>query len=199
MPAGFAYLQPAENAVIPVLLKGAGVEWLLELAPVGSPSPAIDIARHRMLLAGDQWCFPVQAPAVQMPFADESLPAVLLRHLFQPGVPANLLEEVLRCLAPGGLLVTVSANPWHQASWRELGPRTLYLPAWPRLLLRHARHDLQLQIPRRRHWGGLLPGLSPILVVVARKPPRPARIRQLRFGKVGAGGRVAAASQYRAA
>ena len=201
MLAGFAHLQPAENACVPVLVDSAGVDWLLELAPVGSPSPALKAPRHRMLLDGNgQWCFPCRAPASQLPLDDESLPAVLMRHLFQPGVPADLLEEVLRCLKPGGLLVSVSANPWHRASWRELGRNTLQLPAWPKLLLRHARYNLQLQIPRRRQWRGLLPGLSPVLVVVARKPPRAAPVRKLEFSKADkVRGRVAAASQCRAA
>jgi SAM-dependent methyltransferase len=179
MTAGFASLQQAENAVIPELLKGVGVDWLVELAPATSPSPAIEVPRHRLLHDANGWIWPFRGEGSCLPFADESLPAVLVRHLFWDADAEARFEEVLRVLAPGGLIVSVTANPWHRNSWRELGRDSLRLPVWPRFLFIHARHDLILQIPRRQYWTGVIPGLSPLLLVVGRKPPRAATIRRL--------------------
>ncbi|MFU8878371.1 MAG: methyltransferase domain-containing protein [Wenzhouxiangellaceae bacterium] len=181
MDAGFAGLQNTENRLVPEIVAAAGVDWLLECAPVTSPSCALDAPRHRLLLSRDEWVWPCRLPMDLLPFADQTLPAILLRHVFwQPQAPA-LLTEAVRCLKPGGLLVSVSANPWHRASWGELGRDALHLPAWPRLLMQHARFSLQLQIPVRQQWFGLIPGVSPLLLVVARKPPRPAQVRRLQL------------------
>ncbi|MBY6203404.1 class I SAM-dependent methyltransferase [Halomonas denitrificans] len=195
MSAGFASLQQAENALVPRVLHGAGVDWVLELSPASSPSPAIDVPRHRMLLDATGWIWPVRSTAALLPFADESVPAMLVRHLFWDFDARARFDEVLRVLAPGGLVVSVSANPWHRASWRELGRDALKLPVWPRFVYQHASHDLELQIPRRRHWASVLPGVSPLLLVVGRKPPRAATVRrlELRRGFVGAGGAYGAA------
>lgn len=178
MSAGFARLQNAENALVPEVLAGAGVDWVLECAPAAGPSPRHGVPRHRMLLAGAEWIWPCRLPADHLPFADETLPAVMIRHLFWlPQGPA-LLEESIRCLKPGGLLLSVSANPWHRGSWRELGRDALHLPAWPRFLMQHSRHRLQLQIPARERWRGFV---SPLLLIVARKPPRAAPVTRLRY------------------
>ncbi len=182
MLAGFASLQTAENRLLPGLIADAGASWLLEMAPATSPSPALGVPRHRMLLGSEGWIYPCRAPVDELPFADESLPGLLLRHLIQPGIDAEALTmESLRCLKAGGLLISVSANPWHPAAWRELGGRSLRLPAWPRLLMMYARHGLELSIPRRQQWSGLVPGITPVLVVVARKAPRPAKVEPLRL------------------
>lgn len=183
MTAGFASLQHAENAVVPAVLRSAGVDWLVELAPAASPSPAVDVPRHRMLLDDTGWIWPCRASGDTLPFGDEQLPALLLRHLFWDRDADRRFGEAMRVLKPGGLVVSVSANPWHRASWRELGRDALKLPAWPLLLYRHARHDLQLQIPRRQYLASVLPGLSPLLLVVGRKPPRAATVRRLDFGR----------------
>lgn len=179
MSVGFASLQQAENAVIPELLRGAGVQWLVEFAPAVSPSPAIDVPRHRVLHDASGWIWPFRGEGDTLPFADESLPAILVRHLFWDERAQGRFEEALRALAPGGLVVSVTANPWHRNSWRELGRDSFRLPAWPRFLYLHARHDLMLQIPRRQYWTSALPGVSPLLLVVGRKPPRSATVRRL--------------------
>lgn len=203
MTAGFASLQQAENAVVPGVLRSAGVDWLVELAPAASPSPAIDVPRHRMLLDDNGWIWPFRASGESLPFGDEQLPALLLRHLFWDDDAEPRFAEAMRVLKPGGLVVSVSANPWHRASWKELGREALKLPAWPRLLVRHARHDLQLQIPRRQYLASVLPGLSPLLLVVGRKPPRAATVRRLdfgrRFGAAGSAVGTAAGTNCRAA
>lgn len=191
MIAGFARLQNAENELVPRLIADAGVDWLVECAPAASPSPAIRVPRHRMLLDGGQWVWPCRLPADLLPFACDSLPAIVLRHLFWMESGNSLLAEAIRCLKPGGLLVSVSANPWHRYSWRELGKNTLHLPAWPKFLMQHARHQLLLQYPARQQWRGFIPGVLPLLVVVARKPPRAAPVERLRLRRtVAASGRA---------
>lgn len=181
MIAGFARLQNTENDLVPRLVRDAGVDWIVECAPTESPSSAIGVPRHRMLLDGREWVWPCRLPAGLLPFADDALPAILLRHLFWLESGPALLEESVRCLKPGGLLVSISANPWHRCSWRELGTDALRLPAWPGFLMQHARHQLWLQSPPGRSWQGLIPGVAPLLVVIARKPPRAAPVRKLQF------------------
>ncbi|MEM7054131.1 MAG: hypothetical protein AAF446_06235 [Pseudomonadota bacterium] len=199
MPAGFAGLQGAENALVPGLIESSGVDWLVEMAPLISPSPAIAVSRHRMLFDNSGWVWPFRAPTAELPFMDEALPAILLRHVFQPSVDVSLFDEALRCLIPGGLLISVSANPWHRAAWRELGRAALQLPAWPQLLVRYSQHDLQLQSVGRQRWRGLIPGLSPILVVMARKPSRAAPVTRLRIGYPQVSSAPMPATQCRAA
>jgi len=181
MIAGFARLQNAENELVPRLIADAGVDWLVECSPAASPSPAIRVPRHRMLQDDGQWVWPCRLPADLLPFASDSLPAIVVRHLFWLDSGSSLLAEAIRCLKPGGLLVSISANPWHRHSWRELGRNTLQLPAWPRFLMQHARHQLLLQYPARQQWRGFIPGVAPLLVVVARKPPRAAPVERLRL------------------
>jgi len=181
MIAGFARLQNAENAMVPKLIADAGVDWIVECAPAASPSSAIRVPRHRMLRDSTEWVWPCRLPADLLPFANEALPAVLLRHLFWLGAGSELIEESVRCLKPGGLLVSISANPWHHYSWRELGRDAFRLPAWPRFLMQHARHQLLLQYPARQQWRGFIPGVVPLLIVVARKPPRAASVRPLKL------------------
>ncbi len=184
MIAGFAQLQTVENALVPDLVHAAGVDWLVELAPASSPSPALRAPRHRMLTDRDGWVWPCRLPSNLLPFQDESLPAILVRHLFWLDFAPALLAECIRCLKPGGLLVSVSANPWHRGSWTELGRHALQLPAWPRFLMQHGRYDLLLEVPARARLSGMVPGISPLLVVAGRKPPRGTRVRRLEFGRV---------------
>lgn len=199
MIAGFARLQRAENEVVPRLIRDAGVDWMVECAPTASPSPVIDAPRHRMLLDASEWVWPCRAPAGMLPFGDEALPAILLRHLFWLQSGPALLEESVRCLKPGGLLVSISANPWHRFSWQELGREAFRLPAWPRFLMQHARHQLLLQYPARQQWQGFVPGVTPLLVVVARKPPRAASVQKLRLQRATGGGPRAVPTSCRAA
>ena len=51
MIAGFARLQNLESELVPQVLRSAGVDWVLELAPAASPSPRADVPRHRMLFS----------------------------------------------------------------------------------------------------------------------------------------------------
>ncbi|MCH8478972.1 MAG: hypothetical protein LAT56_13670 [Wenzhouxiangella sp.] len=179
--AGFTSLQTVENALVPAALGESLPEWLLEIAPVSAPSPALTLRRSRLLFDGSSACWPFRCRLDALPMDSDSVPAGLLRHVWQPGVLADPLDEVLRILKPGGLLVSVSANPWHHRAWRELGRSALRLPSWPHLQVLHARHALQLTVPSAGQWRGMVPGLTPVLVLVARKPRRPARVQPLRF------------------
>jgi SAM-dependent methyltransferase len=184
MIAGFARMQHLENELVPDLLRSAGVDWLVELAPAASPSPGAHVPRHRMLLDDGGWVWPCRLPGGLLPFGDEALPAVLMRHLFWLDCGPDLLRETVRCLKPGGLLVSVSANPFHRGSWEELGRGALQLPAWPRFLMQHGRYDLQLEVPPRTGWRGMIPGVAPLLVLAGRKPPRGNRVRPMRFRRL---------------
>jgi SAM-dependent methyltransferase len=197
--AGFAGLQSAENRLVPSALGGSDADWVLEIAPVSGPSPALDRPRTRLMFDSRNFCWPLRASLDEWPLDDESVPAMLLRHVWQPAVKADPMDEVMRVLKPGGMLVSVSANPWHRLAWRELGKRSLMLPSWPHLQLLHARHGLSLSMPAASHWRGMVPGLTPVLVLVARKPSRPARVQPLRFKQPKMVGSSMPATQCRAA
>ncbi|TVQ28767.1 MAG: hypothetical protein EA370_16105 [Wenzhouxiangella sp.] len=179
--AGFTSLQSAENALVPAALGDPLPEWLLEIAPVTAPSPALDVDRSRLLFDRDAACWPFRCRLDELPLDDDAVPAVLLRHVWQPGLSVDPLDEVLRVLKPGGLLVSVSANPWHRRAWQELGRSALRLPSWPHFQVLHARHSLSLSVPSAGRWRGLVPGLTSVLVLVAHKPRRPARVEPIKF------------------
>lgn len=195
----FAALQSVENRLVPAAFGGLSPQWVLEMAPVTSPSPSLALDRERVLFNAAGCCWPFRSPLDELPLDSDSVPAVLLRHLWQPGLAADPMDEIMRVLKPGGVLVSVSANPWHPAAWKELGRAALWLPSWPHLQLLHARHRLELSVPVRAHWQGLVPGLTPVLVLVASKPARPASIRKLKFRQPRFVPASAAVSQCRAA
>lgn len=193
----FAEFLPHENGILPDYIRAAGVSWLLELAPVTSPAPAIDVPRHRLLLGEEGWCWPVEAPVDALPFENGSLPACLLRHLLQPGVPAGVVPEVLRCLRPGGLLLVVNPNPWHWRVWRGMGHSALWLPSWPALQMTALRHGLARQsggAADRRAW---VPGMRPLLVLAARKPAGGRVVRPMKFRGAAVGRHTAATGHLR--
>ncbi len=195
----FAALQAAENRLIAAAFGELRPEWVLEMAPATSPSPRLDLPRSRIMLNDAGCCWPFRARPDELPLDSESVPAVLLRHVWQPGIGADPLAEILRLLKPGGLLVSVSANPWHLAAWGELGRSAMWLPSWPHFQLLHSRHRLQLNLPVHAVWRGLVPGWSPILVLSASKPQRPATVRRMKFTRPAVAGPVGAVSQCRAA
>ena len=190
---GFSQLQSAESRLVAAALadERAGrdpgwnrrPDWLLELAPVSGPSPAmpIGVARHRVLFDREGIVWPYRARLDEWPLDSESVPAVMLRHVWQPGLQGDPLSEALRVLRPGGWLISVSANPWHRRAWQVLGRQALMLPSWPRWQWQHARHELELSAPAAAQWRGLVPGLSPVLLLLARKPQRPGGVVNVSF------------------
>ncbi|NBB92972.1 MAG: hypothetical protein GVY32_07385 [Gammaproteobacteria bacterium] len=198
-PAGFSALQALETRLVEAGFAERRPNWILEVAPTASASPRTDVRKSRVLVDADCCCWPYAAALDRWPLDDDSVPAVLLRHVWQPAIRGDLLGEAARVIKPGGLLISVSANPWHRLAWRELGRSALRLPSWPQFQWMHARCDLQLSISASLQVRGLVPGLVPVLVVVARKPTVPARIEPLRFREPSLAGGSAVASQCRAA
>ncbi len=198
-PSPFVALQSAETRLINAMVGEQKAEWVLEIAPVTSPSPDIVGPRCRVLFNAAGFCWPFRAPFKALPLDTESVPALIVRHAWQPHRPCDLLDEAIRVLRPGGWLVSVSANPWHPAAWRELGREALWLPSWPQFQMLHARRALSLSTPGRNFWQGLVPGLTPILALRARKPSRPARIRPMPLRRPRFAAAPVAATQCRAA
>lgn len=198
-PSPFVALQSAENRLVGALAAEMQADWLLEIAPVTSPSPSVGLRRSRVLFNATGCCWPFLGALDALPLDSESVPSLLLRHAWQPGASIDPLEEALRVLRPGGWLISVSANPWHPAAWRELGRGALWLPSWPHFQLLHARRQLELEVPGRAFWRGLVPGLSPALVLLARKPQRPARVLPMKFSRPRFAGAHTAVAQCRAA
>ena len=198
-PRPFVALQSAESRLIGALAGELAADWLLEIAPATSPSPTVPLRRSRLLVNEEGCCWPFRGELSALPLDSESVPALLLRHVWQPGMGADPLSEALRVLKPGGWIVSVSANPWHPAAWRELGRGARWLPSWPHFQFLHARRQLDLGVPARAFWRGLVPGLSPVLVLLARKPQRPARVLPMKFRQPRFAPGSAAVAQCRAA
>lgn len=199
MPAGFSGLQALEARLVKAGFAHPRPDWILEVAPTASASPQTELNKSRVLVDADSCCWPFRAELECWPLDDDSVPGLLLRHVWQPAIRGNLLIEATRVLKPGGVLVSVSANPWHRLAWQELGRSALRLPSWPQFQWMHARCNLHLSIAANVQVRGLVPGLFPVLVVVARKPAEPARIEPVRFRQPQFGGGSAVPSQCRAA
>lgn len=194
MLRGFSGLQNQETRAVGPLVAEAGIDWLLEMAPLASPSPKLTVPRLRMLLAADGWRWPVRAQTCPLPFPDESLPAVMLRYLIRPAVDGDLLEDVHRCLVPGGALILVAANPYHPRCWRQGGPGVIRMPGRVRLLGRLARLGFRPVVSPPPL------SVSPVWALAARKEGGAARVRQVRFERTRRPpGRVLAGSTCRAA
>lgn len=199
MPAGFTRLQPREAPLVAAGLDGLNARWLLEVAPTASASPELAVERCRVLVDGTDCRWPFRSPLDRWPLEDRSVPVVLLRHVWQPAIEVDPLDEALRVLKPGGILISVTANPWHHLAWRELGREALRLPSWPHFQILHARHGFSLATPIASQVRGYVPGLNAALVLVAQKPVEPARIEPMRFARPEASHGAAAVSQCRAA
>jgi SAM-dependent methyltransferase len=199
MPAGFSGLQGLETRLVAAGFERPRPRWILEVAPTASASPQIEFQKSRVLVDAMSCCWPFRAELERWPLDDDSVPGVLLRHVWQPALRGDLLAEAVRVLKPGGTLVSVSANPWHRLAWRELGRAALRLPSWPQFQWMHARLPLQLSISANLQVRGLVPGLVPVLVVVATKSAEPARIEPIRFRQPRVVASSAVPSQCRAA
>ncbi len=197
MPAGFSALQGIESRLVEAGFARPRPNWILEVAPTASASPQLGLRRSRVLVDAELCCWPFRAELERWPLADASVPGLLLRHVWQPSIRADLLAEAERVLKPGGILVSVSANPWHRLAWRELGREAWRLPSWPQFQWMHLRHSLHLSMSASLQLRGLVPGMVPVLVAVARKPAEPARINPLRFQRPQLAESAALSGQYR--
>lgn len=203
--ANFSLLQAAESRLLETVLadlKPPTDGWI-EFSPVNLPSPALTQRRERILFDGQCCCWPFEAKADQLPFDDECFSGVLMRHVWQPAIAASvqaaLMAQVMRTLKPGGVWVSISASPLHANSWQVLGRHGWRLPTWLRLQHQHQRLGLAVTWPSVGGWSQWLPGASPLVIVVARKPARPVRLTSRRRMRQPAMSATTLASQCRAA
>src|SRR5690625_2685947 len=141
--AGYVGLQNLETDLAAAACSRFTPLWILEVAPMVSASPGLEAARSRMLLDEAGVCWPFRAAHECWPLEDESVPALLLRHLWQSASCVDVLAEALRVLWPGGCVASISRNPWRRQAGREPGPSALRPPAWPQWQWLHYRLGLQ--------------------------------------------------------
>lgn len=205
MPADFSSLQATEGRILSELTSLTEalnrVEWFVEVAPVMGASPKLDVkaTRHRVLFDHTGLVWPCQAVPDALPFDTNSVPAVLLRHAWTPEQAQFPMGQWARVIKPGGLLVSVSANPWHPSVWKIMGKRSWRLPSWPHFLSIHAHPDIQLEMHPLTQWRGGLPKLSPVLVLVGQKRCEIAPIHSRRSGRLAVKHAPAVLAQCRAA
>lgn len=200
-------------ALMPTLQRCAGARGLLVSAAHDDVPPALPLLGHwtRLRLSGDRLGGDVRAsPLEPMPFIDDAFDLVLLRHALEMApLPPALLGDIIRCLAPGGVLALTGLHPfggwspwWH---WRMRGVEArlnspLQLGSWLR------RADLQIERVQRvgRLWpapaeGGLV-GPQPLgggYLLVARKRRSMSQPIRLRPHPVPARARAGLASGAR--
>lgn len=150
------------RAMLPDIQRSAGTRALLLGVCADSEAPALPMIGCwvRMWMAADGYCGDVCATTdAPLPFLDEAFDVVLLRHALEVvAEPSVLLGEVMRVLAPGGVLVLTGVHPvsgwapWFY--WRCRGPQVLRFPG--QLRKRLERHGLEIEWIRRvgRAWPG---------------------------------------------
>jgi SAM-dependent methyltransferase len=152
-------------ALLPVLQRCAGTRGLLVSAVAADVPPSLPLLGHwtRLGVTGRHLGGDVRASALEpLPFIDDAFDLVLLRHALEmaPLAP-DLLGEIVRCLAPGGMLALTGVHPisgwapWWR--WRMRGADVhlntpMQLGGW----LRQAA----LQIERVQRVGRLWPAGS---------------------------------------
>ncbi len=205
MLADFSNLQTAESRLLAELGRSIEalnqVDWFVEVAPVTSPSPSLPVSakRHRLLFDHQGLVWPFRASGDALPFDASSVPALLVRHAWQPDQARFPMSQWARVLKPGGLMVAVSANPWHRSTWQVMGKRSWRLPSWPHFLMANTHPAMQLEIHPLAQWWGLIPRLSPVLVLVGRKRCDIAPIRPERRSRLALQQTPAVMAQCRAA
>ena len=201
----FSSLQPVESALLanmPAISEAlARVDGLVECAPVTSPSPKLSdsIKRERVLFTRDKVVWPFEAAMDALPINSDSVPAVMIRHAWQPGMASFSMTEWVRVLKPGGIWVALSANPWHPAVWSLLGRQTWRLPSWPHFLWGNSHPDLKWDLNPFRIGQRRWPTLSPVLAVVGRKRNRVAPLPSTRTRSIAVEQAPAMLTQCRAA
>ncbi|MDW2981506.1 MAG: methyltransferase domain-containing protein [Rhodanobacter sp.] len=114
-------------------------------------------------LSGSHYRGDLRAAADEpLPFVDDAFELVLLRHALEVApLPASLLDEAIRVLAPGGVLALTGVHPLGGWSpwfcWHARGrPRALQMP-WR---LRHQLESAGLAVEQMQRVGSALPGLK---------------------------------------
>jgi len=209
-------LDAQTRVLMPELQRCFGRHALLISAANDAP-PALPMLPCwiRLHLQGEHYRGDLIAAASEpLPFLDDAFELVLLRHVLEVApVASALLDDAVRILAPGGMLVLTGMHPiggwspWFY--WRARGqPRRLQMP-WR---LRSSLQQAGLQMERIQRVGSLLPGrylkgagtaglLGGGYVLIARKRSRmitplrikPVPVRMLSNGRLSPGTRRNAA------
>lgn len=144
-PLGWFATQPGQGllavegaAIARVLAAPPALPWAwlgvpAATAPEAGAARGVLLRRHADGLAGTLRC------ALPLPIASESLGTVLLQHLLDDGVAADvLLGECERVLAPGGTLWLATLNPWspYRVRWLATGLRARSPGHWQAALRR---------------------------------------------------------------
>lgn len=196
------------RVLAPELQRCAGTHALLLGAASGDTPPALPMLGSWIRLHLDENRYRgdlLAATCEPLPFIDDAFDLVLLRHALEvsPAAPA-LLDQAIRVLAPGGLLVLTGVHPLSGWSpwlrWQARGrPLTLHLPLRLHRVLRQA--GLQVELAQRvgRSWPGLQTREGKAVnvfgggyVLIARKRRRQALLRRIMPANVAvpAGGRL---------
>ncbi len=143
------------RAMLPDIQRSAGTRALSLGVSVDVEVPASPMIGGwvRMWIAADGYrgdvCATTDAP---LPFLDEAFDVVLLRHALEVvAEPPVLLNEAMRVLAPGGVLVLTGVHPvsgwtpWFY--WRSRGRQVLRFPG--QLGKRLERRGLEIEWARR--------------------------------------------------
>jgi len=173
-------LEELENRLLEPLLQRRRADWLLEIAPSDLASARPGPAARRLEVRDGCIVRPFQARLDELPLDSDSVPVILLRHLWRPGDKIDPLVDVVRVLRPGGLLLSVSLDPWHLRAWRCHRLNTVCLPGRWRLRRQHRRHGLNVEDALASSGSRWL--AAPVLVLVARKHVSAGRVLRLRFG-----------------
>lgn len=162
-------LEEQLRVLMPDLQRCFGSHALLLGASPDDGPPALPLVGcwTSLHLRNNRYRGDLQAAADEpLPFVDDAFELVLLRHALEVApVASALLDDAIRMLAPGGVLVVTGIHPlsgWAPwLRWRGHGasqmPR-LQLP----LRLRHGLLQAGLEIERAQRVGRMLPGLPMI-------------------------------------
>lgn len=145
-------LQEAQSRVVlPELQRCAGSYGLLLATSGGDAPPALPLLAcwvHLRVLGGQYGGDLVGATDEPLPFADDAFDVVWLRHALEVlPLSAPVLQEAIRVLAPGGMLVIAGLHPlggwapWFYWSTRG-SMQHLHAPLWLGHTLRRAGMDI---------------------------------------------------------
>jgi SAM-dependent methyltransferase len=156
-------LEDEARELLPELQRCRGDHGLLLSGAAHDTPPALPMLScwTRLFFSGDRYQGDIVGRADQpLPFGDDSIELVVLRHsLERAALPQPLLEEAVRVLAPGGLLVATGIHPlslWTPwLAWRARGQHLrLHMPLQLGEWLRRGA----MQVERVRRVGQVLPG-----------------------------------------